>query len=201
MLLSIRRRSLTAALLILPATAAAMLLYICYSYHQQRNDLKIINTRLLDQNEQARALRADIETLKQQLDDQKSRLTSHKEQTEKIEGAVAETNNELKMSRKEINSLKTAMNDWQKDYVTTLLKVEEKTDAAKDQISDLNKQYDNINEQMNSLEAQAAIDDVSGLRKEIDNLKYILSQIQGFLPAGAPSTQPFQQQAHPALAQ
>ncbi len=189
------------SLWILAIAAVSMLLFLYFSCNQQRNDLETANMKLLDQNEQTRALRADFEALKQQISEQKSLLISQKNQVDKTTQELSTTNDDLRTTREETSSLKKVMNDWQKDYVTTLLKVEEKTDGARNSITDLNKQYDDINEQLNSLKAQANTQDVPGLREEVKNLKYVLDQMLSALPAGAPTTQSIQRQIHPAVIQ
>lgn len=157
--------------------------------------------KLLDQNEQTRALRADIETLKRQLNEQSSLLTSQKELTDKTTHILSTTNDALKTTREETDALKKTMNGWQKDYVTTLLKVEEKTDAARNQIPDLNKQCDDINEQLNNFKAQITAQDVPGLREDVKNLKYALDQMLSALPTGDPTTQAIQRKMHPSVVQ
>ncbi|MBF0595247.1 MAG: hypothetical protein HQL22_09790 [Candidatus Omnitrophica bacterium] len=182
------------SVLVMALATAALALGVCllFLFIRKNDDLDAAMKRLSVQNNaRISALQAGIDALKQDGLEQKAALAGDKQRTDDMAREIVGINSDLLATHQDVFSVKQEMKDWQKEYVSALVKVESNVRQSVDRIHELD-------EELRQFQEQTARN-TDELKQGLQSLKFVLDQAVSTLPASDPATQSMQRRLHPDL--
>jgi uncharacterized phage infection (PIP) family protein YhgE len=114
----------------------AMTVFSFYCYAQQQRSLEWMGTYTADQQKNIQELKVGIKDLKNGLEEQRVKFEKvQKENAQigelipQIKDSIVEIKSVISQSRAEAWKIKDDTKEWQKDYVSTLVSIQQKVDA------------------------------------------------------------------------